>query len=140
MAFHIGFGIEFCQFLRISLLTFEMMTSRRQSIKSAVGWLVGWFGLDDSLSVFQSIAGRLPERGRRRREKIEASRNVQTTPTSTYFKRNRPLPYYHPNCRTPWHWKFTPHHPTTPTSGIAVRVEHQFVNDVGFFQDTHLKR
>ena len=27
-------------------------------------------------------------------------------PTRTYCKRNRPLPYYHPNCRTPRHWKF----------------------------------
>ena len=28
-------------------------------------------------------------------------------PTRTYCKRNRPLPYYHPKCRTPRHWKFT---------------------------------
>ena len=27
--------------------------------------------------------------------------------TRTYYKRYRPLPYYHPNCRTPRHWKFT---------------------------------
>ena len=33
---------------------------------------------------------------RKRREKTEESKNVQTTPTRTYCKRNRPLPYYLP--------------------------------------------
>ena len=46
------------------------------------------------MTVFQSISGRLPEIGRKRRAKIEESKNVQTTPTRTYCKRNRPLPYY----------------------------------------------
>ena len=64
-------------------------------------------------TVFQSISGRLPERGRKRRERIEENKNVQTTPTRTYCKRNRPLPYDHSNCRTPRHWKFTQHHRTT---------------------------
>ena len=41
-----------------------------------------------------------------REEKIEERKNVQTTPTRTYCKRNRPLSYYHPNCRTPRHWRF----------------------------------
>ena len=40
----------------------------------------------------------------------EESKNVQTTPTRTYCKRNRPLPYYNQNCRTPRHWKFTQDH------------------------------
>ena len=34
-------------------------------------------------------------------------------PTCTYCKRSRPLPYCHPNCRTPWTWKFTQEHRTT---------------------------
>ena len=38
---------------------------------------------------------------------------IQTTPTRTCCKRNRPLPYYHLNCRTPRHWKFTQHHRTS---------------------------
>ena len=59
------------------------------------------------MTVFQSISGRLPERGRKRRERIEDSKNVQTNPIRTYWKHNRPLAYYHPNCRTPRHWKFT---------------------------------
>ena len=44
---------------------------------------------------------------------IDESKNVQTTPTRTYYKRSRPLPYCNPNCRTPRHWKFTQHHRTT---------------------------
>ena len=47
------------------------------------------------------------------RERIDESKNVQTTPTRTYCKRNMPLPYYYPNCRTPRHWKFTQNHRTT---------------------------
>ena len=38
-------------------------------------------------------------------------------PTRTYCNRNRPLPYYHPNRRTPRHWKFTHDHRTTRTPG-----------------------
>ena len=54
--------------------------------------------------------GHVHVRGRKRRERTEGSKNVQTTPTRTYCKRNRPLPYYHPNCRTPQHWTFTKDH------------------------------
>ena len=82
-----------------------------------VGWLFWvWRPFE---TVFQPISGHLPERGRKRRERIEESKNVQTTPTRTYCKRNRPLPYYHPNCRTPRHWKFTQGHRTTrPRSNV----------------------
>ena len=48
-------------------------------------------------TVFQSISDRLPERGRKKREVIDERKNVQTTPTRTYYKRNRSLPYYDPN-------------------------------------------
>ena len=51
--------------------------------------------------------------GRERREKIEKSKNVKTSPTRTYCKCNRSLHYYHPNCRTPRYWKFTQDHRTT---------------------------
>ena len=59
-------------------------------------FLVGWlFWVKRPLeTVFQSLSGRLPERRRKRRERIVESKNVQTTPTRTYCKRNRPLPYY----------------------------------------------
>ena len=64
-------------------------------------WLV--FGFSGPETIFQSTSGCLPERERKRREKIEESKNVQTTPTRIYCKRNRPLPYINPNCRTPRH-------------------------------------
>ena len=79
--------------------------------KGLVGWL--FWVLRPFETAFQSISGRLPERERKRREKTEESKNVQTTPSRTYCKRNRPLPYYHPSCRTPRHWKFTQDHRTT---------------------------
>ena len=44
---------------------------------------------------------------------MDESKNVQTTPTRTYCKCSRPLPYCNPNCRTPRNWKFTQHHRTT---------------------------
>ena len=56
-----------------------------------VGWLV-WVQRPFE-TVFQSISGRLPKRGRKRRERTDESKNVQTTPTRTYCKRSRPLPY-----------------------------------------------
>ena len=77
-----------------------------------VDWLVV-LSLTAHETVFQSISDRLPERGIKRKERIEESKNVQTTPTRTYCKRNRPLSYYHQNCRTPRHWKFTQDHRTT---------------------------
>ena len=63
-----------------------------------VGWL---FWVERPFeTVFQSMSGRLPERGWKRRERIEESKNVQTTPIRTFCKRNRPLSYYHHNCKT----------------------------------------
>ena len=44
---------------------------------------------------------------------IDESKNVQTTPTRTYYKYSRPLSYCNQNCRTPRHWKFTQHHRTS---------------------------
>ena len=86
----------------------------------AVGWLF-WVKRPFE-TVFQSISGCLPESGRKRRKRTEGSKNVQTTPTCTYCKRNRPLPYYHPNCRTPLHWKFTQDHRTTRPPPYAGRI------------------
>ena len=62
-----------------------------------VGCLVGCFWPFESVHVLQSISGRLLERGRKKREMIDESKNVQTTPTRTYCKRSRPLPYYNQN-------------------------------------------
>ena len=51
-----------------------------------VGWLVCWllWVQRPYETVFQSISGRLPERGEKRRERIEESKNVQ--------KKNPPAP------------------------------------------------
>ena len=58
-----------------------------------VGRLVGWLGFNGPLgTVFQSISGRLPERGRKRREKIEESKTVQTTPPAPIASAIGPCP------------------------------------------------
>ena len=77
------------------------------------GWLVGCFGFNGPLRQYFSLYRADSQREGERRERIDESKNVQTTPTRTYCKRNRPLPYYNQNCRTPRHWKFTQHHRTT---------------------------
>ena len=70
------------------------------------GWLVvlGLVALWDSISVYIWPSPRDREKEERKMPK--------QPPTSTYCKRNRPLPYYHPNCRMPGHWKFTQDHRT----------------------------
>ena len=76
-------------------------------------FFLGWFGFNSLLRQYLSLYQAVSQREGERREKIEKSKNVQTTPTRTYCRRNKPLPYYHPNCRTPRHRKFTQDHRTT---------------------------
>ena len=85
------------------------------AISTLVGWLVvlGLTTLWDSISFY---IGPSPKEREKMRERIDESKNVQTSPTRTYCKRSRPLPYCNPNCRTPRHWKFTQHHRTTRPS------------------------
>ena len=52
----------------------------------------------------------------------------KTTPTRTYCKYSRPLPYCNPKCRTHRHWKFTLHHCTT-------RPPHSFGLNLGASAD-----
>ena len=88
--------------------------------------LVGFFGFYGPLRQCigrRSISGRLPKRGRKRRERIDENKNVQTTPTRTYCKCSRPLSYCNSNCRTPRHWKFTQHHRTTQTPQTPVEMQ-----------------
>ena len=68
---------------------------------------------------------RLPKRGRKKRERIDESENVQTAPTRTYCKRCRPLPYSNPNCRTPRHLKFTQDHRTTRPTPLTLAHQHR---------------
>ena len=55
-------------------------------------WLVGCFGFNGPLrqyfSLYQAVSQREGERG----ERIDESKNVQTTPTRTYGKRKGPCP------------------------------------------------
>ena len=76
------------------------------------GWF-GCFGFNGPLRQYFSLYRAVSQREGERRERIDESKNVQTTPTRTYCKRNRPLPYCNQNCRTPRHWKLTQHHRTT---------------------------
>ena len=58
-----------------------------------------------------------PKRGRKKREMIDERENVQTTPTHTYCKGSRPLPYSNPNKQDASALEVYPapsHHPTTP--------------------------
>ena len=77
------------------------------------GWLVGCFGFNGPLRQYFSLYRAVSQREGERGERIDESKNVQTAPTRTYCKRNRPLPYCNQNCRTPRHWKVTQHHRTT---------------------------
>ena len=98
--------------LYIDLYSFNLMA----------GWLVGCFGFNGALrqyfSPYRAVSQREGERG----ERIDESKNVQTTPTCTYCKRNRPLPYCNQHCWTPRHWKFTQHHRTTRPPLIQLKV------------------
>ena len=81
--------------------------------RPGTGWLVGCFGFNGPLRQYFSLYRAVSQREGEGRERIDESKNVQTTPTRTYCKRNRPLPYCNQNCRTPRHWKFNQHHRTT---------------------------
>ena len=125
------------QILAIWELIYLRMNHRFEKLNHTSSWYVvqvdvwlvvlGLTALWDSISVY---IGPSPKEREKRREKIEKSKNVQTTPTRTYCKRNRLLPYYHPNCRTPRHWKFTKDNRTTrppQSSGrisLIIRGEH----------------
>ena len=78
-------------------------------------------GFIGPLRQYFSLYRALPKRGRKRTERIDESKNVQTTPIRTYCKRSKPLAYWNPNCRTPRHWKFTQHHRTTRPPTVILK-------------------
>ena len=90
----------------------EILTSILQRHLYSASWLVGCFGFKGPLRQYFSLHRAVSQREGERRERVDESKNVQTTPTRTYCKRNRPLPYCNQNYRTPRHWKFTQHHCT----------------------------
>ena len=89
------------------------------------GWLVGCFGFNGPLRQYFSLYRAVSQREGERGERIDESKNIQTTPTRTYCKRNMPLPYCNPNCRTPLHWKFTQHHRTTRPPTTLKELAHR---------------
>ena len=80
-------------------------------------WLVGCFGFNGPFRqyfrLYRAVSHREEEREEKRQRRVKMSKQ---SPTRTYCKGNRPLPYYYPNCRTPRHWKFTQDHRTTRPS------------------------
>ena len=87
-------------------------TNMQSTVSEKRIWLVGCCGFNGPLRQYFSLYRAVSQRGGERGEKGQ-SKNVQTTPTRTYCKHNRPLPDCHLNCRTPKHWKFTQYHRTT---------------------------
>ena len=59
----------------------------------AFDWLVGWFGVNGPLRQYFSLYRTVSQREGERKER----KNVQTTPTRTYCKCSRPLPFSNPN-------------------------------------------
>ena len=104
-------------------------------------WLVGCFGFNGPLRQYFSLYRAVSQRQGERRERIDESKNVQTTPTRTYYKRNRPLPYCNQNCRTPRHWKFTQHHRTTrpPPETLLCQKVPRHCHQVNCFQQGMLE-
>ena len=78
---------------------FAAFTIRRLAVLGLVGWLVGCFGFNGPLRQYFSLYRAVSQREGERGERIDESKNVQTTPTRTYCKRNRPLPYCNHICR-----------------------------------------
>ena len=60
------------------------------------GWLVV-LGFNGPLRQYFGLYRAVSQREGERRERIDESKNVQTTPTRTYCKRNRPMPYCNQN-------------------------------------------
>ena len=58
---------------------------------------VGCSGFNGPLRQYFSLYRAVSQREGERKEVIDERKNVQTTPTRTYCKCNRPLPYYNPN-------------------------------------------
>ena len=60
-------------------------------------WLASCFEFNGPLRQYFRLNRTVYQRGRKKRQKIDERKNVQTTPTHTLCKRNTPLPYFYPN-------------------------------------------
>ena len=106
-------SVPIFKIITVSTLTSQLITGSSERRFKTLGWLVGCFGFNGPLRQYFSLYRAVSQREGERGERIDESKNVQTTPTRTCCKRNRPLPYCNQNCRTPRHWKFTQDHRTT---------------------------
>ena len=114
--FQKAFDIVTLEFLHQVLTKYNFGDSFKKWVKilyNHADWLVDCFGFNGPLRQYFSLYLAVSQREGERGERIDESKNVQTTPTRTYCKRNRPMPYCNPNCRTPRHWKVTQQHRTT---------------------------
>ena len=62
---------------------------------------------------------------------IDERKNVPTTPSRTYCKRSRPLPYSNPNKQDAPELEVYPapsHHPTTPLFFLIVYIHLKWIN------------
>ena len=112
----------FIYFLQICLITSYCLILMIIQTPSFPRFLVGCFGFNGPLRQYFSLYRTVSQREGERRERIVESKNVQTTPTRTYCKCSRPLPYFNPSCRTPRHWKFTQHHRTTQPPPLFLEI------------------
>ena len=123
---------SFSQFENIVLLK-PLCVCGGGGCNTLVDWL--FWALRPFETVFQSISGRLPERGRKKREMIDERKYVQTTPTRTRCKRSWSTIIQ--ISRTPRHWKFTPpsYHRTTPGNTVVThfRTGHEWTQVVFSF-------
>ena len=81
-------------------------------ITQRVSWLVV-FGLNDPLRQYFSLYRVVSQREGERRERIDESKNVQTTPPAPTTRAVGPCPTLIQTSKTPRHWKFTQDHRTT---------------------------
>ena len=94
-----------------AITTITGLKSKSRTIVEPKAYIFGWLFLGltsfwDSISVYIG-----PSPKERQKE----------DPFRAYCKCKRHLPYYHPNCRTPRHWKFTQDQRTTRSSPKAYR-------------------
>ena len=87
-----GWVMGCCMQFRLRLQKFPPQAELESGTASIAGWLVVFWlygPLRHYFSLYRTVSQREGER--------EESQNVETIPTPTYCKRNRPLPYYYPD-------------------------------------------
>ena len=75
----------------------KLPVSERPTIGITVIQIVGCFGLNGPLRRYFSLYRAVSQREGERKEMTDERKNDQTTPTRTYCKCSRPLPYSHRN-------------------------------------------